>query len=964
MSWLRSIFFYAGLLLFAHYAIADVIVQLNINRPIYDVSDKFISFSIKPEDLYKALDGSNRKTITRMASMLSHSHVKFVGDFYFASKTEGIRLRNPTKIVWKGFNKWTKAVNWSMIIPVPYKPDNWDAMQALKILNTSHMVGIDEAIWQLGTDFGTSRAADYASELKTFNLMVESFRQTVTNWQTMGADISAGSSPDETKRYVELSRDLNVAYGWIQSGDMFSSVGSAISDRDPALKVLFKSNVPVWLSLPKKKVLSTHLDDEVLDGLSWAQTMGDAANVGFESIFKTLSLDDLEKPKYGFYVTALFKKIMGSRVYPARPLGVYGRNNKLYTHCANMVSGGLAFMVVNKQELPLQIAIRSMNRLQDSEVWQYALTMSNGHVMLNNKKLSVNSTLIPEIRRKHTKSMLQLKTPGMSVSFWVLPNANLEHCQFTEVETPIVPAEETNQKIKRYSSTDRLLKELIKESAKPPLSPLASLISRHRRSVDNEDRFKRFVLEGNRDEVKPLTNFAENIVQEMKSPLKRDIFSPDRRISALNWLGNIFKEPFSLDLPLLKRNARQSDTYTGPFFMTRDGKKTAFTKKITEIRKPEKKVNKLPPEDQEFDEEKFFKNVGVQPEPDYVRVPEGDVFLSKIASLDGDETEEELKIETKKSNKAKTKTKEIVSEMKPLRLLPTEFFEALPANPIQPVANKLNIGSALNSLLFSDPFGKKYGKSNKNAFAKNFDLKEDPITTEIVEPEIHKDLDIDTETNDGDDFEQAQIDITQKALKKKVSQEEVVESKEKDVDDLLDAGEEKTLEKTKPLYSNNLNLFGDSSKGEAEEELNADTKSVQTDSSTKSKFDEIPWWDLSNTRLKRSLDTRYPADSWRNNMISKDEDPITAADEMSPIRLRHFEHKVEEVVRSTNNKNNKNDDDNDDDGSIGKRIVKTFKEQVTKLVDIFSQHVSEWYNTLTKQLDSPDENTTEGNRIA
>lgn len=38
-----------------------------------------------------------------------------------------------------------------MIIPVPYKPDNWDPMEALKILNTSQMVGIDEAIWQLGT---------------------------------------------------------------------------------------------------------------------------------------------------------------------------------------------------------------------------------------------------------------------------------------------------------------------------------------------------------------------------------------------------------------------------------------------------------------------------------------------------------------------------------------------------------------------------------------------------------------------------------------------------------------------------------------------------------------------------------------------------------------------------------------------------------------------------------------------
>lgn len=66
------------------------------------------------------------------------------------------------------------------------------------------------------SDFGSARAADYVSELKTFNLMVDSFKQSVTNWQTIGADISAGSSPEETRRYVEMSRDLNAAYGWIQ----------------------------------------------------------------------------------------------------------------------------------------------------------------------------------------------------------------------------------------------------------------------------------------------------------------------------------------------------------------------------------------------------------------------------------------------------------------------------------------------------------------------------------------------------------------------------------------------------------------------------------------------------------------------------------------------------------------------------------------------------------------------------
>lgn len=60
MFYLRNLYFCGLFLLFALKVNADVIVQLNINRPINDVSDKFISFTIKPEDLYKALDGSNR----------------------------------------------------------------------------------------------------------------------------------------------------------------------------------------------------------------------------------------------------------------------------------------------------------------------------------------------------------------------------------------------------------------------------------------------------------------------------------------------------------------------------------------------------------------------------------------------------------------------------------------------------------------------------------------------------------------------------------------------------------------------------------------------------------------------------------------------------------------------------------------------------------------------------------------
>ena len=725
-----------------------------------------------------------------------------------------------------------------------------------------------------------------------------------------------------------------------------------MGEQDPALKVLFKENVPVWLSLPRIETPSTALDDEVMQGLKWAQTMGDAANVGFETIFKTLTLDDLETPKYGFYITALFKKIMGSRVYPARPLSVSRRPNKLYTHCANMVSGGLAFMVVNKNEQSLQITVRSQNRIQDTEVWQYTLTMTDDHVMLNNKKISVNSTLIPEIRRKPNKSMLQLQTPGMSVSFWVLPEADLEHCHFTEVETVGMPAEENVQKLKTYSSSDRLLKQLIKESTKPSYTPLMNLLSRHRRSLDSEDRLKRFVLESSKAEADPF-------VGDTRLPLKRNIFSPERRNAALQWLSNILK------VPQLKRNARQSDSYWGPYFMTRDGKKTAFTKKITEIKKPEKNTPKYDVEEQEFDEEKFFKNVGRQLEPDYVRVPQGDVYLSNIASVYGDEAEEgDLTIESKKPIKAKvTHQLEPVNEMKPLRLLHTEFFDGYSPNPVKPmVGPKLDLGSALNTLLFADPFSKSYSQLNKDLFGRNFHL--NGKTVSAVEKGKELDADSDTIVNDDDDYLQAQMDISQADPENSNEMEEnQKDMPEKHAEALLDANDSKIPEKPESFYmnelnTNNYNVFGDSSKAEINGDVNEENDAKQT------KLDEVPWWDLSDQRSKRSLNNKYAPEPWLNNMISKDEDPLLAAAELSPLRLHQFEHKVNEVVQ--HNTDLKPNHGNNTEDNFAKHVVTSFKDRVIKLVDIVSMHVHDWYNTLTKHLVSPHDNensTTENNRI-
>ncbi|XP_052856087.1 LOW QUALITY PROTEIN: uncharacterized protein LOC128264569 [Drosophila gunungcola] len=924
---------------------ADTLVQLHVNRPYNDVNEKFVSFAVRPEDLYDALDGKNRKAVTSLANLLGDAHIKFVGDFYFASNAP-TRLRNPTKIVWKGFNRWTRAVNWTMIIPVPYAPDEWDSMHTLKILNTSYMVGITDCIWQLGTDFGTSRAKDYVQELRTLKLMTDTFKPYVDDWRLMGADISAGSSADETKRYVDMSKDLNTAFGWTQPANMLpkSSLGSYLYDSDPALRILQQQRVPLWLTLPEERSSQRLVGDETTDALRWAQTMGDAATSGFDVIFKRMTLLDFERPNFSLYVTAMFKKVMGSRVFPARPLNVFAPSNKLYTHCASAVSGGLAFMVVNTEEEPTTITVKSTSRLSSSEIWQYVLTGLDQKVQLNNVRLHLNTTLRPLIKPIDPTKPLQLITPSMSVGFWVLPDVNLEHCQFTEIEAGDSSGESSKEKRRssRYSSADRLLQRLIEETAVARGSVQSSI-----------NRNRRFVVD---KEETPVT-LLDRLLQHFKDdgPSKRDADDgKDKSVKphkALAWLYQVLEQ--SRDLGK-KRARRSTSSYSGPFFYNRQGKKSALTKKITEIRKPERKNKPLFDFD-EFDEEKFFKRIGEKSEetPTYSRLPEGDVHLKNIESVDGDENEQEVEQEVPKRRRTKPKnqlkiiqraeedenepeqeqeqTEQSVGRAK-LRLLPTEFFEALPA----PKPNKrLNLGATLNSLLFPEPF------SSKATMAKGAPSKPKPVEEpeEDVEPVPSARRRHSRIGHVANDFLQAQKELGKHFLSH-ISEHEHEFS----------LGDEAVQESS--LESGKKSLFG------TKKAVPALQKTLPE------KVDEgiTSWWDVPAMRRRRAVLPSNSLEELRSNGIDKAD-----REEMLPLgRYTFYEYKVDqspekeasqpkEEKESKIMKISKTSGKDRSLTAISESLVSTVKSKVSRFINIISNHMNEWYNTLTKHLDTDTE---------
>lgn len=758
-----------------------------------------------------------------------------------------------------------------------------------------------------------------------------------------------------------------------------TSLGSYIYDSDPALRTLQQLRVPLWLTLPEERssaqAISKRLvGDETTDALRWAQTLGDAASGGFDVIFKRMRLEDFERPNFSYYVTALFKKVMGSRVFPARPLNVLTPSNKLYTHCANAVSGGLSFMVVNTEEQPTTITVKSTSRLANSEIWEYVLTEENGRVRLNQQKVSLNCTLRPLVKSKDDSKPLQLITPSMSVGFWVLPSVNVEHCQYTELEAEEASAEASSEQSRSsgYSSADRLLQRLIEETAVSRGS-LQSTLNRHRRFVLDAEESRpepvslldRLLQPFNRAQTEPVTTAVKrHAPQEQEAHRTHSV----RPYEAVNWLRQVLEQ--SRDVARLHgRSRRDASGYGGPFFYNRNGKRTTLTKKITEIRKPERKVKPLF-DLAEFDEEEFFKKIGEQPEPPpYTRLPEGDVHLKHIESPDGEEEQEPEPVQEPKRRRPTSRKQlkivhrsqeqesvEQVERQRAPKLLHTEFFEALPA--AKP-AKRLNVGATLNSLLFPEPFSSKSSISKQQDKPKNGEPEEQDL--EPVEPiEGQREGNKKRSAKSGhvaNDFLHAQQELGKHFLSH-INEHEHEFSLG---DEPHSSREAEALESdlkphppAKQVIDNEEDYFG---ARQSKQPLIPAPKRL-----TRPSNDETitSWWDMPSLRRRRALPFNYADDQMRSNAIDKDDQQ-----ELLPLgRYSVYEYKVELPTElppmstpSDSDKIMQISSPRPTTPACRKRtlsdnIVTTVKSKVSKFMSIISRHMNEWYNTLAKHLDT------------
>lgn len=245
--------------------------------------------------------------------------------------------------------------------------------------------------------------------------------------------------------------------------------GNRLFDRDPALRNLMRSKVPVWLDVPHQSSPSKNeycgMECE-LHGVRWANILGSSAQSGFQVVFQRVDKNEVINPSLSYYVSVLHKKLMGEKVFDTKIINGDGQSPKYFTHCTKGVSGSFSVMGVNFGDYKSKISTKLPHIYTGSELYQYVLNVDDGYVLFNGMPVNISSDFRPIVKVKKQNRLTTFNLPPRSVGFWVFPLANLKQCSTKSDTANGSPVKENIYNDLENSSrtaTEKLLHELISE---------------------------------------------------------------------------------------------------------------------------------------------------------------------------------------------------------------------------------------------------------------------------------------------------------------------------------------------------------------------------------------------------------------------------------------------------------------------------------------------------------------------
>lgn len=264
---------------------------------------------------------------------------------------------------------------------------------------------------------------------------------------------------------------------------------------DPALRQIFNSEMPTWLTLSQLNHETATSDGKcytscLTRGLQWAQTLGDAARNGFKMVYAPIDQHEWFKPSLAYYTTLLHKRLMGETVLETKLMNGNRFDAHVYSHCTRNESGAFTIYGVNTADDRARVLAKMPLMRSGNEYLEYVLTVNsaNGKVQLNGNDIieGMPLTLSPVVKTKRFQKPAILSMPAHSVGFWVFSKARVVEC---EREHDVDQAKYTKW---GKTSSEQLLVQLIREEIERDNEMEKNLIgktksmNRERRSIPNE----------------------------------------------------------------------------------------------------------------------------------------------------------------------------------------------------------------------------------------------------------------------------------------------------------------------------------------------------------------------------------------------------------------------------------------------------------------------------------------------
>uniref|UniRef100_A0A182QYJ1 Heparanase n=1 Tax=Anopheles farauti TaxID=69004 RepID=A0A182QYJ1_9DIPT len=486
-------------------------VSVNTKRLANVLSDEFVSFSAKPQDIFDGQGNPISETSFLMAQSLGGTYLKVIADssqLHLQNTAGQSVIGNPDDLelvqikasAWQAFYDWARRANVVPVFVLDYSADAgvpWEVKTALNILSAASALGIADCRWQLGNGQAKD-GAKYADDLKTFRTMLKAFPK--QQWTLAASELNPQQVSLEEVQYFHANVDNlvdSVSITKSQNDDIPWNYTSI--QQDIHLRGLSKHRVPVWLDLVPQYHTNDAVQDSTLEnavaccstclreGLEYARALGEAARGGISVVFKPLQRKNIHRYTLNYLIALLYKQTVGYKVFPvlrqslANPMVESTSHTSVYAYCTRNRTGSLTLVVVNADEAGATNAtIKLMTRASSSPVELFLVSVQDGQPMVNNRPLEPNT--LPELEPVTAVTTLShgvsFYVPAQTILFAVVPGVQVRECR----TDAMVPRKKLSRELLHdRTSTDLLLEELISELAE---KAQLHTLQRKRRSLD------------------------------------------------------------------------------------------------------------------------------------------------------------------------------------------------------------------------------------------------------------------------------------------------------------------------------------------------------------------------------------------------------------------------------------------------------------------------------------------------